>query len=31
MLSQEYQNDIEEDLYLWNIVWSLLDNIKQSF
>ena len=31
MLSQDYQDNIEQDFYLCNVVWRFLDNIAQSF
>ena len=31
MLSQEYYNIIEQDIFMCNIVWSLLGNIAQGF
>ena len=29
MLSQEYLNNIEQEFFLFKVVWSLLDNIAQ--
>ena len=31
VLSQEYKDNIEQDFFLCNVVWSQLDNIAQSF
>ena len=31
MQSQEYYDNIEQNFFLCNVVWSLLDNIEQYF
>ena len=31
VLSQEYYDNIEQDFFMYNFVWSLLDNIVQGF
>ena len=31
MLSQEYYDIIEQDVFMWNVFWRLLDNVAQGF